>query len=138
MASARTLGNTAWRDFVEDGVPSSGPNHPSKAEIRAFVDALVRGELKSDDFKAQAGGRYNVDTSSGTMLATLPDEDDLSAGDEFYFNDYAGTWGTNNFTIFGGEMLFDDGIGGTIDNLVCNSSRRILVVYSGDGILKVF
>lgn len=40
MADWKALGLAAYRDYVVDGVPSSGRNEPSKAELRAFVEAL--------------------------------------------------------------------------------------------------
>lgn len=41
MAKLATLGNTvAWRDYVTDGVPSSGANSPRKQDIRAFITEL--------------------------------------------------------------------------------------------------
>ncbi|MCP8895357.1 UbiD family decarboxylase [Shinella daejeonensis] len=33
-------GVEVWRDFVTDGIPSSGPNHPYKADIRAWAGWL--------------------------------------------------------------------------------------------------
>lgn len=32
----RISGREVWRDFVTDGVPSSGPNHPKKSDIRTW------------------------------------------------------------------------------------------------------
>lgn len=40
MGIIQTLGRTAWRKFITDGVPSSGANTPLKSEIIAFVDAV--------------------------------------------------------------------------------------------------
>lgn len=40
MASFAELYSRAFRDFVIDAVPASGPNKPSKAEIRALGAAL--------------------------------------------------------------------------------------------------
>lgn len=137
MTSARTLGNTAFRDYVEDGTPSSGPNHPLKSEIRAFVDALVRGELRTDDFTAEVGGRYNVDTTTQAVLGVLPAQEDLTVGDEFVFNDNAGTWADNNFTLTGSDSVFDDGAGGTVDDVVMDHPARVVVTYVGDGVFRL-
>lgn len=41
----------AWRDSVTEGIPASGPNEPSKAEIRAALDVLA-----IDIVAAGAGG----------------------------------------------------------------------------------
>lgn len=40
MIDMGELGNLAWRDWSVDGVPTSGPHQPSKADIRTFVTAL--------------------------------------------------------------------------------------------------
>ncbi|MEJ1118852.1 hypothetical protein V9K92_10290 [Phyllobacterium sp. CCNWLW109] len=40
MGEILTLGNKAFRDYVTDGVPGTGPNKPSKQEIRDFVSIV--------------------------------------------------------------------------------------------------
>ncbi|NNU62421.1 hypothetical protein [Ochrobactrum soli] len=40
MGTIKTLGDKAWRDYVTDGVASSGHNKPKKSEIREFVNAV--------------------------------------------------------------------------------------------------
>jgi hypothetical protein len=49
-----TAGNKAWRDYNTDGVPASGANPPSKADVRAFVkivnDQVAANSLTSVDF----------------------------------------------------------------------------------------
>ncbi|WP_439611512.1 hypothetical protein [Reyranella sp.] len=131
MPNARVLGNTAWRDWSIDGVPSSGANDPDKAEIRAFVDALVRAEVKTEDFDVLVGDRLSVDTSDAAVMGTMPPAADLEDGDEFTFNDFAGTWGTNAFTLNGNDTPFGNGNGGTIDNLICNVTKRFSVTFAG-------
>jgi hypothetical protein len=42
MTDILDLGNTAWRDYEIDGVPSSGAHRPGKTEVRAFVAAVNR------------------------------------------------------------------------------------------------
>ena len=37
MGNITTLGNKAWRDYVTDGLATSGHNKPKKSEIREFV-----------------------------------------------------------------------------------------------------
>lgn len=52
---------------------------------------------KSADFNAVAGSQNFVDTSAGTITATLPASP--SQGDEIRFIDSKGTFDTNNFTV---------------------------------------
>ena len=33
--------NQVWRDFVSDGIPSSGPHKPIKSEIRNWADRIT-------------------------------------------------------------------------------------------------
>lgn len=40
LGNILALGNTAWRNYVVDGVPSSGVNQPLKSDIQAFVAAI--------------------------------------------------------------------------------------------------
>ncbi|GEM_PF-2492889 len=40
MGTIKTLGDKAWREYVTDGLASSGHNKPKKSEIREFVTAV--------------------------------------------------------------------------------------------------
>ncbi|MDT6941952.1 hypothetical protein RI570_21470 [Brucella pseudogrignonensis] len=42
MGNIKELGDKAFRDYVNDGVPSSGANNPKKAEIRQFISEIDR------------------------------------------------------------------------------------------------
>ncbi|MEK9696682.1 MAG: hypothetical protein VW270_13045 [Candidatus Poseidoniales archaeon] len=53
--------------------------------------------VKTSDFNADAGEGYFINTTSGTVTATLPASPSL--GDEIAFVDYAGTADTNAITI---------------------------------------
>jgi len=55
------------------------------------------GAIKTGDFTAVAGKGFFVNTTSGTITATLPASP--SAGDFVALKDYAGTFGTNKLTI---------------------------------------
>ena len=55
------------------------------------------GDIKTGDFTAVAGKGYFVNTTSGTITATLPASP--SAGDFVALKDYASTFGTNKLTI---------------------------------------
>ena len=92
-----------------------------------------RGEWvrRTGAFDVIAGDRCDVDTSDGPITATLPA--DLSEGDRFVFNDYAGTWGTNNLIIDGNGALFEDG--GT--RLICRDPACFSIVVGPAGVLLV-
>lgn len=81
----------AFRDFVTDGVPSSGKNEPNKAEIRAIgtalddkfedieerIDGVSSGIVRHEDVRAAttaddvlATAYENGDTLDGVVLAT--------------------------------------------------------------------
>lgn len=55
------------------------------------------GDIKTGDFTAVAGKGYFVNTTSGTITATLPASP--SAGDFVALKDYAATFGSNSLTI---------------------------------------
>ena len=55
------------------------------------------GDIKTGDFTAVAGKGYFVNTTSGTITATLPASP--SAGDFVALKDYAATFGSNKLTI---------------------------------------
>jgi hypothetical protein len=55
------------------------------------------GDIKTGDFTAVAGKGYFVNTTSGTITATLPSSP--SANDFVAFKDYAATFGSNKLTI---------------------------------------
>ena len=52
--------------------------------------------VQTSNFTAVAGNGYFVDTTSGSITVTLPAG---NIGDEVYFQDYAGTFDTNQFNI---------------------------------------
>jgi lysophospholipase L1-like esterase len=59
MSVIGDLGNTAWRAYVTDGVPSSGANKPSKTDILAFTAAVGTALDRSYD-AATIFARYNL------------------------------------------------------------------------------
>jgi len=69
--------------------------------VLSFADASGGGTswqaVKTSDFTAVAGEGYFVNTTSGTITATLPSS--ASIGNEVSIIDYAGTFDTNNLTV---------------------------------------
>lgn len=70
MGSIKELGDRAFRDFVTDGVPSSGMNNPVKREIReafAETDRLVQAGL--------GGGGTTFDTlaQANANIGSIPE-----------------------------------------------------------------
>ncbi len=50
MGTVKTLGRTAFRKYVTDGVPASGAHQPDKDEIFDFVDAIDANILSIDTY----------------------------------------------------------------------------------------
>jgi hypothetical protein len=63
----------------------------------AFVATALAWEIKTADFTAVAGHRYQVDTSGGAITATLPAS--MAAGERIEFEDAGLTWDANNLTL---------------------------------------
>jgi hypothetical protein len=95
------------------------------------LEALETSELRTENFDVPPGIINDVDTRNGGFTGTLPAE--KREGQRFFFNDFAGTWGTNNFIIDGNGSLFGDG--GT--RLVCNTPACFWVFVGAEGVLNV-
>lgn len=77
---------------------------------------------------------YNVDTSAGQIVATMPAAP--AEADAFLFNDFAGTWGTYNLILDGNGEQFDDGTGVLKDRMILDGSARLAVIYA-DGVYTI-
>ena len=84
-----TLGDSGDTIAIGAGVTTSGMGRTGT------VDWVTT--KKTGDFTAVNGEGYFVDTSSGTITATLPSSP--SAGNIVGFKDYAGTFGNNALTL---------------------------------------
>jgi hypothetical protein len=76
-------------------------------------------ELKSADFIAVVGGRYQVDCSAGPVAMALPEG--MAAMDGIEVQDVALSWGTNDFTIVRAEA----GLGDTINGLASDYTANV-------------
>jgi hypothetical protein len=74
---------------------------PPPNGARIGVRALGSGEqgflIRSADFNASSTGRYGVDTSGNTVIATLPGSP--ATGEAIYFMDAGGAFSSNTFTV---------------------------------------
>ena len=74
---------------------------PPPNGARIGVRALGSGEqgflIRSADFSASSTGRYGVDTSGNTVIATLPGSP--ATGEAIYFMDAGGAFSSNTFTV---------------------------------------
>ncbi|MGO1160533.1 SGNH/GDSL hydrolase family protein [Brucella sp. C7-11G] len=70
MGTIKDLGDKAFRDFVTDGVPSSGTNNPRKSEVReafAEADRLVQAGLGG------GGTTFNTLAQANANIGNIPE-----------------------------------------------------------------
>lgn len=105
-----------------------------KSVTRAELDkALAAWETKTASFAAVAGGRYACDTTSAGFTATLPASP--AEGDEVWFDDFAGTWGTNALSIDPGSAdfeLVDGDTSAASDPMTCDAAARFVLKFTDD------
>jgi len=68
----------------------------------------------STGLTAVAGRGYFIDTTSGTVTVTLPNDASSSIGDTIIIRDYAGTFATNNVTITSTAKISEADADGTL------------------------
>lgn len=77
---------TVWRDFVTDGVPSSGKNKPKKAEARVWGTTLEQNsQLANSPLMYDAVGDGTTDDSTNYALAEA-DNDNIFLPSKTVFN----------------------------------------------------
>lgn len=110
MGTIKTLGDTAWRDHVTDGMPGSGAHHPPKVDIRAFVAEVDR---RADAYyELTSGASYQLTADSRTVVVnkTSGSATELVLpvtpfdGQRLRIRDGKGDAGTNNITINGAAI----------------------------------
>src|SRR6056300_24246 len=69
----------------------------------------------STGLTAVAGRGYFIDTTSGTVTVTLPNDASSSVGDTIIIRDYAGTFATNNVTITSTAKISEANADGTLE-----------------------
>ena len=105
MGTSKVLGDLAFRDFVTDGVSSSGYNPPSKFEIRAFVDD-VDARLSSIPGGLTPGGVWNASTNTPALVSST------GTPGAYYIVSVAGTTTLNGVSSWaqGDVALFTSGV----------------------------
>lgn len=105
MGTSKVLGDLAFRDFVTDGVSSSGYNPPSKFEIRAFVDD-VDARLSSIPGGLTPGGVWNAATNTPALVSST------GTPGTYYIVSVAGTTTLNGVSSWaaGDTVLFTSGV----------------------------
>ncbi len=88
--STLTLGGSGTAVTLASGATQSGFGRTGTVDWQT-------GSIKTSNFTAANGEGYFINTTSGAITATLPASP--SAGDIVAFQDYLGTWGTNNVTV---------------------------------------
>ena len=74
MGVIATTANTVFRDYVVDGVPSSGANPPSKSNIRSLfgtIDSQIARQVATSPVTIQVGFAGAIDSPTSTNCATL-------------------------------------------------------------------
>lgn len=134
-----TLFATVWRDYVTDGVASSGAHKPVKSEIRELGQALGRyldPKIVTANYAAYPGEVLWVDSTAGpiTITAALAPEDPQGT---ITLVDFKGTFATNNVTFdFGDEVLAVPGAADA-DSLVCSGNFSVIAIGYADGKYRV-
>ena len=83
------------------------------------------GDIKTGDFTAATGKGYFINTTSGTVTATLPASP--TAGDIVGLKDYALTWDTNSMFIGRNGKPINGGTGTTLE--ISTEGATIMLVY---------
>lgn len=136
MGTISTTGRAVFRDYVTDGVPSSGPQSPVKADIRTWVDLLdtsVTGSFSGGiSTSASVAGNFGVtvtNTNAGVAAsAALRLINDVGGSGSGYI-----FLGSSNYINYGGPKslnIFSDITGGTIA-FSTQSTKRGYVAANG-------
>lgn len=99
-----------------------------RVKINEVLDLIGVGgwTATSTSITALPGSRHVVDTSSGGITITLPASP--SVGNDVWFYDQKGTWGTGNLTLGRNGSLIN---GASADYVISTSSLFIVAVYTG-------
>lgn len=106
-----TAANISLKNYVDEQISS--------------VPAEQKFEIVTDNFNANIGGRYAVDTSTGAVMATLPATPVV--GDAIFFVDGFGSFDTNSLIISSNAH----NIMGSISQTISIQDQSIGVFFNG-------
>jgi len=129
-----TLFATIWRDFVTDGVASSGANNPSKAEIRTLGDALglyLDPVTVTANYAVRPGQVLWIDSTAAPITIT-PYAAPVDPQAPFVLIDFKGTWATNAVTFDPGDGAIAVPGDADADSLICSQNYSVIALgYAG-------
>ena len=117
-----------WKFDTDGNLTLPGNNEISinYANGSSLLKSEPSFDAKTTNFNALSGHRYGIDTSSGTVNATLPSSPVI--GDAIYFIDFGGAFSTNNFNILrNGKTIMNQ----TSDLTVSKDGERFGLAWSG-------
>ena len=98
---------------------------PTAAELNELRRLLDGWEIKTDDFTAEIGGRYQLDASAKSVIQVAIAEG-MGAGDSFEVQDAAQSWGSlHNVMIVPAQTGFGQKINGDTQVFACDTDRAI-------------
>jgi hypothetical protein len=130
---------SVWRDFVTDGVPSSGAHNPLKSAIRELGAALGRyldPKVITANYAAYPGEVLWIDTTAGAVTITAAEEPADPQG-TITLIDFKGTWATHNVTFDPGDETIAVPGEADADSLVCSSNYSVIALGYADGKYRV-
>lgn len=132
-AAIAALGTASTLNFDTDGTlaANSDSRIATQKAVKTYIDAhaLPAWELKSADFTAVAGHRYQVDTSGGPIQVTLPAS--AVASDSIVVEDAKLTWNPTNYCrLLRNGLLVNGGTSSYTGDAV---GGKLSVVYISSG-----
>ncbi len=133
------LGAEVWRDYVTDGIPSSGPHSPKKADARAWagwVEKLVTSGVLSSGPWFATKAAMTLDYAANTVAVVY--NDPAAANNGLYIKSGAsggGSWTQLTSFLPGYQFVTASPTGASTTNaIVASTSPRL---PSGDGVALV-
>jgi hypothetical protein len=117
-----------WKFDTDGNLTLPGNNEISinYANGSSLLKSEPSFDAKTSNFNALSGHRYGIDTSNGTVNATLPSSPVV--GDAIYFMDFGGAFSTNNFNILrNGKTIMNQ----TSDLTVSTDGQSFGLAWSG-------
>lgn len=125
---------SVWRDWIMDGVPSSGAYRPMKQDIRDLGTEMGRRfdpKVVTANYAVRAGETLLIDSTAGPIIITAYAAP-VQGQAPFTLIDYKGTWSTNNVTF--NPAAVPIAVPGDADatGLVCSSNYSVIAIGYAD------